>query len=243
MMLVRTLGVSSLLALGAAPGCAEDDGREMQGWDDSAGSSSGGAPTGGSEPDEESGDGSGTGGGGQTDDGADDDDGGMKYDVDDGDGGGPGDEECPCAPNADLIFVLSDDAEIWAYDPRTNTFTQFGAFECGPSALTFSMGVSREAVAWVMYRPPAANADIFHVELNNANQCDDPGYSPGQSGFHLFGMAFAANGEGDPCDALYALSYDDVVQTEGPNAECSAWSIPPPCSSRRSVTSITMAAS
>jgi hypothetical protein len=131
---------------------------------------------------------------------------------------GGDDSKCPCAPNADLIFVLSDSAELWGYDPRTNSFSQYGAFDCGPTALTFSMGVSRQAVAWVMYRPPAANGDIFHVAINDANHCDDPGYTPGQEGFSLFGMAFASNSETDPCDKLYAHSFDDTTWSEGPDA-------------------------
>jgi hypothetical protein len=209
--------VALLVAIGTTPGCGnKDDSRDGQGSSGGIGSSSGGTGSG------DGGTGGGDDGSGETggDSGGDDDgsDGGdVKFDVPPlPDVGGGDDSECPCAPNADLIFVLSDSAELWAYDPPANTFTQFGAFNCGPPANTFSMGVSREAVAWVMYRPPASNGDIFHVAINNANQCDDPGYTPGQEGFFLFGMAFASNSEQDPCDKLYAHTFDDIEWSEGP---------------------------
>jgi len=205
-----------LLAAGTTPGCSDkDDGRDGQGSSGGIGSSSGGTGTG----DGGTGDGGddGTSGDSGADDGGSDDGGDVKFDVPPlPDVGGGDDSECPCAPNADLIFVLSDSAELWAYDPPANTFIQFGAFNCGPPADTFSMGVSRDAVAWVMYRALSAYGDIFHVAINNANQCDDPGYTPGQQGFELFGMAFVSNSEQDPCDKLYAHTFDDVEWSEGP---------------------------
>jgi hypothetical protein len=123
---------------------------------------------------------------------------------------GPDPAACPCGQNADLVYVLSDDAELWTYDPATNAFARLGSFSCdaGPLSGTFSMGVARSGVAWVMYMP---GGDIFHVDVNDANSCSDPGYTPGQNGFTLFGMAFVSDSVDDPCDALYAHSFSGSI--------------------------------
>lgn len=176
-------------------GCSKDD----RGGD-SSGSASGGVDDGGSDDD-------GTGGGG----------GDPKFDIagggDLGSSGGGDQGSCPCGENADLIYVLSDNAELWTYSPLANVFTQLGTFDCGVLPTTFSMGVARSAVAWMMHRP---DGDIFHVDVNDANTCTDPGYEPGQEGFNLFGMAFASNSAEDPCDKLYAHTFDDTEWSEGP---------------------------
>ena len=72
-------------------------------------------------------------------------------------------------------------------------------------------------VAWVMYSP---SGDIFHVDVNNANACSDPGYTPGQNNFTLFGMAFASNSATDQCDRLYAHSFSGSILgfSEGANS-------------------------
>jgi hypothetical protein len=142
--------------------------------------------------------------------------GGVKLDVGSGDTAG-GDGLCGCGDNTDLIYVLSDQGELWTFDPQTENFARLGTFSC-PAALLdtpFSMGVARNGIAWVMYRP---SGDIFHVDVNDANACDDPGYDPGQNGFRLFGMAFVSQGPHSPCDDLYALTYNDTVWSEGPGA-------------------------
>lgn len=133
--------------------------------------------------------------------------------------GTTGDAMCPCGNNADLIYVLSDNQELYTYNPPTNQFTPLGNFSCPAPALdtTFSMGVARSGTAWVMYSP---SGDIFHVDVNNANQCSDPGYTPGGNNFTLFGMAFASQSAVDPCDKLYAHSFSGGLGgfSEGPNA-------------------------
>ncbi len=130
-----------------------------------------------------------------------------------------GDGMCPCGNNADLIYVLSDNQQLYTYNPPSNQFAPLGSFSCpAPAAnTTFSMGVARSGTAWVMYSP---SGDIFHVDVNNANQCSDPGYTPGQNNFTLFGMAFASESAVDPCDKLYAHSFSGGLGgfSEGPNA-------------------------
>jgi hypothetical protein len=145
-----------------------------------------------------------------TDDSSSDSSDEPKLDVGAGTGGPPmqgDDSACPCGENADLIYVLSDQATLFTYNPATNSFNPLGAFNCpgsGAFDTTFSMGVARSGIAWVMYTP---SGDIFHVDVNDANVCTDPGYEPGYAGFTLFGMAFVSQSLNSPCDTLYAHSF------------------------------------
>jgi hypothetical protein len=121
---------------------------------------------------------------------------------------------CECAPNTDLIYVLSDDGELWSYDPVNNAFDQITANLGCPQNAAFSMSVDRNGVAHVMFQ----NDDIYTVDVNNPNQCMDPMYQPGQLGFNKFGMGFVSNDEFDPCDKLYAHSWNGQGGfSEGPN--------------------------
>jgi hypothetical protein len=48
--------------------------------------------------------------------------------------------------------------------------------------------------------------------------CMDPLYQPGQLGFNKFGMGFVSNDQFDPCDKLYAHSWNGQGGfSEGPN--------------------------
>jgi hypothetical protein len=121
--------------------------------------------------------------------------------------------ECECAEGTDVIYVLSDNAELWSFDPEELEFTLISSFSCDGLISTFSMGVDRNAIAWVMFQ----GAEIYNIDVNNPLACIDPGYTPGQGGFDLYGMAFVSEGEDNPCDQLYALRYSGGIGfQEGP---------------------------
>jgi hypothetical protein len=106
-----------------------------------------------------------------------------------------------CAENTDLIYVLSDDAELWSFDPSNNQFALVGALNCGNSSLfgTFSMSVSRAGIAWVMFQ----DDKLYKIDVNQQPlTCVDSGWTP-TSGFELFGMGFVSNSLVDPCEKLY----------------------------------------
>ena len=125
-----------------------------------------------------------------------------------------GPQKCGCAPGTDVIYVLSDSAELWSFDPVDLEFELVGAFACNGLTSTFSMGVDRNAIAWVMFQ----TADIYTIDVNNPAACVDPGYTPGQLGFDLYGMAFVSEGEDDPCDQLYGLRFSGSFGfQEGPD--------------------------
>jgi hypothetical protein len=123
-------------------------------------------------------------------------------------------EICDCAENTDLIYVLSDDSQLWSFDPVTEMFAMITDFNCFGKNDTFSMAVDRKGLAWVMFQ----SADIYTIDVNNPMNCDDPGYNPGQMGFDLFGMAFVSEDAFNPCDQLYGHSYSGGIGfQEGPN--------------------------
>jgi len=129
---------------------------------------------------------------------------------------------CPCAPKLDLIYVLSDDRELWTYDPGQNVFAMIGALGCPTRDGTFSMGVGRDGKAWVQTSTAQGDADVgdlFILDVNNPANCTDPGYAPGANGWQHFGMGFVSNSVDDPCDRLYGQHWDggNAGFTEGPS--------------------------
>ena len=124
-----------------------------------------------------------------------------------GDGDGDGESCWECAENTDLIYVLSDDAELWSFDPATNMFALVAALPC-PGGLfngTFSMSVSRAGIAWVMYQ----DGQMYQVDVNAPGTCMNSGWVS-NSGFNLFGMGFVSNSLADPCEKLYAHSWSGL---------------------------------
>lgn len=137
---------------------------------------------------------------------------------------GPDDALCPCAPKLDLIYVLSDDRELWTYDPLTNSFALVGPLGCPTTDGTFSMGVGRDGFAWIQTTIPQGISnfvgDLFRLDVSNPQNCVDPGYSPGANGWVHFGMAFVSESANDPCDRLYGQHWNGQagLWSEGPGA-------------------------
>ncbi|MEZ4380129.1 MAG: hypothetical protein R3A79_02185 [Nannocystaceae bacterium] len=135
----------------------------------------------------------------------------------DTDTGGP---ECACAdvevPLDDGIFVVSDDAQLWKFRPIDNEFIDLGPINCGGLTQVFSMAVDRSGYAWVMFEPNAGALRRLYV--SNTDECEDPGYTPGQLGVTRFGMAFASADIQNPCETLYGNTYDGGPVSEGPGA-------------------------
>ncbi|MCA9638658.1 MAG: hypothetical protein KC420_21660, partial [Myxococcales bacterium] len=155
--------------------------------------------------------------------------GGFKFDIG-GDSesagdttGGPDYSMCPCGDKLDLIYVLSDDRELWTYDPTFNVFSKVGDLGCPTSDGTFSMGVGRDGKAWIQTTHLDLNqgiyiGDLFELDVINPANCTDPGYNPGANGWIHFGMAFVSESEQNPCDRLYGQHWNGVAGqwSEGP---------------------------
>lgn len=115
----------------------------------------------------------------------------------------PDAEGCPCVADNDGIYVLSDDGEIWTFDPETRDFAYVTTVDCGGLADWVSMGVSRKGRAWIEH----SSGDLFVVDLKDPGApCKDPGFVHDDPRFPKFGLAFVANDAHDRCDRLYAYA-------------------------------------
>src|SRR5690348_8733906 len=93
---------------------------------------------------------------------------------------------------------------LYKFDPPKLTFTPIGKLNCAlvPGqpyfATPYSMGVSRDATAWVLY----TDGHIFQVDTKSA-ACKPTSFVPAQSGFFTFGMGFSSNAPGSQDETLY----------------------------------------
>ena len=125
-------------------------------------------------------------------------------------------EACACpdleVPLDDGIFVLSSDAELWKYFPKTNSFEMLGALNCpGLFPGTFSMAVDRTGFAWVQFTA----GELRKISVSDVSNCEDPGFDVGQQDVPNFGMAFVSNSANDPCDRIYGNSFSGNGFVEG----------------------------
>jgi hypothetical protein len=134
----------------------------------------------------------------------------------DGSGSTGAAETCGCAPGTDLVHVLSDDGELWSYDPASNAFALVGPVQCGGFA-PFSMAVDREGMAWILLLDNVPMATVakgmFKVPIADAVGCEAVVYEEGL--FGVYGMSFVTNPPPDTCEKLYVQSYSG----SGPFAE------------------------
>lgn len=133
-------------------------------------------------------------------------------------GGMGGADPCAClpGPHNDLIYTLSDDGEIWSFDPREGSFSfaYVRTLLCTGAERPFSMAVDHRGQAWVL---SASTSLIFVFDLAANQGCDNSSYTPHQAAFDLFGMAFSSPGSPAECPLLYVHSYSgDGPFAEGP---------------------------
>ncbi len=113
---------------------------------------------------------------------------------------------CACSPGLhnQSIVVLSDKAELLSYDPIANQFQSITTLDCLGQEKPFSLAVDARGKAWIILSP---SNDLITVDVNAPAGCEDPGYSPNQAGFGLFGMSFSTASAADRCERIFALSY------------------------------------
>lgn len=120
------------------------------------------------------------------------------------------------ADGVDLIYVVDDSYRLLSFDPRligvSDPFHLIGQLSCpagqaipefgtGP-ATPFSMGVDRDAVAWVLY----SSGQIFNVNTSNV-ACTGTSFparqNSGGRAWDLFGMAFVSDAAGSDTEKLW----------------------------------------
>lgn len=127
-----------------------------------------------------------------------------------------GGDFCTCTDglHRDLIFLMSDDAELWTYDPVSGEF----AFVVGPVCdgdRPFSMAVDEKGRAWIL---EIDSMSMQLIDVNDPRLCEPSPYLRRNPDFGLFGMSFVAQSEIDPCSDLYVQTYSgDGAFDEGPD--------------------------
>lgn len=110
-----------------------------------------------------------------------------------------------CSDAAKLVYTVDNANKFAKFDPMTKTFMDIGTLSCPGvgSATPFSMGIDRDAVAWVLF----SNYKIYRVDTSNAN-CTATAFAA-PSNLELFGMGFSANTPGATEDTLFIAGGPD----------------------------------
>jgi hypothetical protein len=104
-----------------------------------------------------------------------------------------------CSDAAKLIYVVDSNNTLSKFDPVAKQFNDLGRLSCPASfgATPFSMGIDRNAAAWVLY----SSGELFHVDTTSL-ACTKSQWTT-QNGLAQFGMGFSTNAAGGTEDTLF----------------------------------------
>jgi hypothetical protein len=118
-----------------------------------------------------------------------------------------------CATGAQYIYTVDENNHFFRYNPalpKGQRYMDLGVLNCpstgtcpnglgtGP-ATPFSMGVDRNAIAWVLY----CDGSLFRVDINNNIACTATSFAKNQAGFEVFGMGFSADAAMSMSETLF----------------------------------------
>lgn len=105
-----------------------------------------------------------------------------------------------CVAAARWIYLVDISNSFLRYEPDTGALVEIGTLNCPATrgATPFSMAVSRDAVAYVLF----SDHQIFQVSTADAS-CSATSYTAGQMQFELFGMGFVSNAVGSTDETLF----------------------------------------
>jgi hypothetical protein len=103
-----------------------------------------------------------------------------------------------CAAGADLVFVATEERNLYSFDPVHATFSLLGNIDCAQGSYVNSMAIDRNAVAWINY----GDGSLWKADTKQT-ACVATGFLPNQQGVGLFGMGFAAKTAGGTDDLLF----------------------------------------
>jgi hypothetical protein len=120
-----------------------------------------------------------------------------------------GGNQAGCSDAAKLVYVVSEENDLYSFQPDKLVFTKIGTLDC-PSlgGSPNSMAVDRSGTAWVNFD----TGELFSVSTSTA-KCTATTYKPGQQNFVKFGMAFATDAAGSENETLYVCGI--VGQDQG----------------------------
>ncbi|WP_155798306.1 hypothetical protein [Sorangium cellulosum] len=106
--------------------------------------------------------------------------------------GESGEGESGCIERAELVYVLSQDNELYSFRPDRKEFTRIGVLGCQTNMDPNSMAVDRNAVAWVNYvRPDDSAGTLFKVSTEDAS-CESTSVELSR-GWSRLGMGFSSD--------------------------------------------------
>jgi hypothetical protein len=116
-----------------------------------------------------------------------------------------------CSEEAKQVYVVSEQYDLYKFEPDKLLFTKIGRLSCPSSGATpNSMAVDRSGTAWVNY----SDGRLFKVSTKDA-KCTATSFQPGQSGLIKFGMAFASNAAGSQEETLFVSGIQDSSLNDG----------------------------
>ena len=136
-----------------------------------------------------------------------------------GDGGGSNQDNCSEASK--LVYVVDSNNTMSQFDPATKTFKDLGPLTCqAPSGFnTFSMGVDRNATAYVLYvkadtlTGDPLDSKLFRVDTTATGlPCTATSFTPDPS-MKEFGMGFSTEAAGGTTDKLYIAGGNNASTT------------------------------
>lgn len=116
----------------------------------------------------------------------------------------PGGNQAGCSEAAKLVYVVSDDNDLFSFAPDKTAFTKIGTLDCPAGGATpNSMAIDRTGTAWVNYSDGA----LFKASTADAS-CQATSYENGQGGITRFGMAFATNTATSQEETLFVVGIE-----------------------------------
>ena len=117
-------------------------------------------------------------------------------------GGGGSNSGGGCSAAAELVYVLSEENDLYSFEPDKKVFTKIGALKCQTSLTPNSMAIDRNAVAWVNYvADDDSEGAIFKVSTADAS-CTKTNIKLGQ-GWTRLGMGFSTDASGGDTETLF----------------------------------------
>lgn len=112
--------------------------------------------------------------------------------------------------NETLVYILGDNGDLYAFDPRDFSARLVGPILCPSSSTPFSMAVDRQGVAYVVFQ----DGELFRVSTRTA-ACAATGFVANQQNIDTFGMGFASN-QGGPAETLFVSPSTDTTDVFAP---------------------------
>ncbi len=94
-------------------------------------------------------------------------------------------------PSVQYIYVVTEQNELWTFNPATEAVATVGTLDCPTSSTPFSMAVDRQGTAYVVYR----SGELFRVSTRTA-ACSPTSFVPPNSAYENFGMGFVGDSNG-----------------------------------------------